>query len=297
MVLGEREVGPLSAMPSSRRGALAPPADPLVTIRAGRLAAWQALREVWRCREVLYFLALRDLKIRYRQAALGIAWAILQPLLTMVLFAALFGRLARMPSDGVPYPAFVYGGLLLWIFFSNSATQAGNSFIISPNLLTKIYFPRAIVPVAAVAVGLADLSIALVLLVPLLLYFGIVPGWGALLAPVWILLCALWAAAFGLWAAGINVKYRDVRFALPFLLQVWMFATPVIYPMSFLPERWRWLALLNPMTGIVEGFRSALLGTPADGRALLAAVVFVPAVAALSFRSFQRVERELADSI
>jgi homopolymeric O-antigen transport system permease protein len=251
--------------------------------------------ELWEYRELLYFLTLRDVKVRYKQTALGVLWAILQPLLTMIIFTVFFGRLAQIPSDGVPYPVFAYAGLLPWTFFANAVTAAGNSLVGSTSLITKVYFPRVIVPASAVCSGLLDLAVSFAVLVGLMAWYRLAPGAGVLLLPVLVALLVLLATGAGMWMAALNVRYRDVRYALPFLIQVWMFASPVIYPASLVPERWRPVLALNPMSGIIEGFRAALLGRAFDLSALGLSALVTVALLAASARAFQRMETSFAD--
>lgn len=255
------------------------------------------LGEIWRFRELLYFLIWRDIKIRYKQTVLGAAWAIFQPLFAMLLFTLFFGKLARIPSDNVPYPLFAYAGLLPWTFFANAVTNSSNSLVGSSSLITKVYFPRLIIPVAAVAAGLLDLAIAFVLLIPLLVYYGIVPGPSVLFLPIFVLLTTLLAIGVGLWSAALNVKYRDVRYALPFLIQLWLFASPVIYPLSLVPDRWRWVLQLNPMTGFIEGFRASLFGRAPDIQAIAIGVVVTLLVLLIGIFTFRRIEESFADVI
>ena len=242
-------------------------------------------------------LAWRDVKVRYKQTVLGASWAILQPLISMVVFTVLFGRLARVPSEGEPYAIFSYAGLLPWNFFTAALTTSSNSLVSSTNLITKVYFPRLLVPTAAVAAALVDIAIASLLL------FGIMPIYGVgfqlsliMLIPL-VALTALTASALGIWTSALNVKYRDIRYALPFAIQISMFLTPVIYPVSFLPERWRWVLRLNPLSGIIEGFRDAIFGRPFNwtGIAISALVTSVLLVAAICI--FSRMEEEFADII
>lgn len=251
------------------------------------------LSEVWRSREILYFLAWRDIKVRYKQAALGIAWAVLQPLLTMIIFALFFGRLARIPSDGIPYPLFTYSALVLWTYLAVTLTSVGNSLIANSSLITKIYFPRLLLPAAAAFAGLLDLLMSAVFLVGMLFYYHVTPHWRMLLAPLFIIETALLVMGAGMLLAALNVRYRDVKYTIPFLTQVGMYVTPVIYPMSFLPARYQpWLAL-NPMTGIVEGFRTSLLGVAPFDWGLIGAswaiTVLLLVVGGLHFRSTERV--------
>lgn len=267
---------------------------------------WGSLRlgDVWSYRELLYFLVWRDVKVRYKQTVLGAAWAILQPFLTMVVFTIFFGRLARIGSQGVPYPVFSYAALLPWTFFAQGLTQASNSLVGSAQLITKVYFPRLVVPLAAVLAGLVDLALASVVFVPMMFFYGIVPGTGALAVPALLVLVLVTAIGTGLWLSALNVKYRDVRHAVPFVVQLWLFVTPVIYPTAFvtgtltrlgLPA---WLYGLNPMVGVVEGFRWALLGTGTfPGAVLGASTGAALAVLVSGAFYFRRVERDFADVV
>lgn len=260
---------------------------------------WDApdFAELWANRELLAFLTWRDVKVRYQQTVLGAAWAIIQPLFTMLIFTLFFGRLAKLPSDGVPYPIFAYAGLLPWTFFANAVTNTGNSLIGSSQLISKVYFPRMLIPGAAVAAGIVDFLIAFSILGVLMVIYSVPISWHLLMLPVLVLMTALLALGVGLWMSALNVKYRDVRYALPFLIQLWMFATPIIYPSSMVPERWRWMLELNPLTGIIEGFRDALFGRPFDWGVLgVSAAVTAVVLVAAAF-SFRRMEREFADVI
>jgi len=255
------------------------------------------LAELWRYRELLYFLTLRDVKLRYKQTLLGAAWAILQPLCAMLLFTLVFSRLARLPSDNIPYPLFAYAGLVPWTFFANAITNAANSLVGSTSLVTKVYFPRLIIPAAPVLAGLVDLGIALLLLVPLLIYYRITLTWQLIFLPLFICLATLLAFGVGMLLAALNVKYRDIRYALPFLVQLWLFASPVIYPLSITPPKWKWVFTLNPMTGIIEGTRSSLFGLPFDWSAIGVSLVVALFVIALAAYFFRRVEDGFADVI
>ena len=273
------------------------PDQPLVTIEPSR--GWVALnlRDLWAYRELLYFLTWRDVKVRYKQTVLGAAWAIIQPLFTMLIFTLFFGKLAGLPSDGIPYPLFAYAGLLPWMFFSNAVTSSGNSLVGSANLITKVYFPRMIIPGAAVGAGLVDFAIAFVLLVALMIYYGVQVTWAILLLPILVLLVTLLALGVGMWMSAMNVKYRDIRYALPFLIQLWMFGSPIIYPLSMVPEKWHWLMALNPLTGIIEGFRSSLFGRPIDWSILGISTGVTFAVLIYSAYTFRRMERTFADVV
>ena len=250
------------------------------------------LSEMWRAREILYFLAWRDVKVRYTQTALGVAWAVVQPLLTMIIFAFFFGRLARIPSEGIPYPLFSYSALVLWTYFSATLAQVGNSLVANSDLLTKIYFPRVALPAAAALGGLLDLVVSSVFLIGMMIYYHVTPHWAMLLTPVFVGQTVLLVLAIGMLLAAINVRYRDVKYTIPFLTQLGMFVTPIIYPVSFLPHRFQgWLAL-NPMAGVVEGFRACLFGRAIDWELLgfswiLTLLLLI--IGALHFRSTERV--------
>jgi len=257
------------------------------------------LSELWEYRELLYFLTWRDIKVRYKQTALGAAWAIIQPLFMMVVFSVFFGKLGRIPSDGIPYPIFAYCALLPWQLFAHSLTESGNSLVANERLITKVYFPRLIVPISAVLGGVVDFVIAFTILLLMMAYYHITPTIVIVTLPVFLLLAVATALAVGLWLSALNVKYRDVRYTIGFLTQVWLFATPVAYSSSMVPARWRALYGLNPMAGVVEGFRWALLGkSEGPGSALL--VVSIVAVAALlvgGLYYFRRMESEFADVV
>jgi len=270
----------------------------ITSIRPSR--GWRALdlRELWRYRELVYFLAWRDVKVRYKQTALGVAWVLIQPVVAMVIFWFFFGRLAHMPSDGLPYPLFLYAGLLPWLFFATAVTNASNSLVSNSNLVSKVYFPRLAIPLAAVGSSLVDLAIQLSVLVVLLLGFGIMPGPSLILLPPLFIFMLLTALAVGIWLSALDVQYRDVRYAIPFLIQVWLFATPVVYPASLVSEQTRGIYGLNPMAGVVEGFRWALLGRTGNPGPLLwvsIAVVLVLLISGLFY--FRRMERSFADVI
>lgn len=256
------------------------------------------LRELWDYRELLYFLTLRDVKVRYKQTALGAAWAVIQPVFMMVVFSLFFGRLAKVPSNGIPYPIFTFCALLPWQLFAHALTESSNSLVANERLITKVYFPRLVVPIAAVLGGLVDFAVAFVILLILMFYYRIVPSAAILTLPAFLLLAVVTALAVGLWLSALNVKYRDVRYTINFLIQFWLFATPVAYPSSIVPERWRALYGLNPMAGVVEGFRWALLGKQQPPGAMLwvsVAVVIVILIGGLYY--FRRMEQHFADVV
>jgi lipopolysaccharide transport system permease protein len=255
------------------------------------------LGELWEYRELLYFLTLRDVKVRYKQTALGAAWAIIQPVFMMAVFSLFFGRLAKVPSDGIPYPIFTFCALLPWQLFAHALTESSNSLVANERLITKVYFPRLIVPMAAVLGGLVDFAVAFVILIIMMLYYGIVPGWAILTLPAFILLAVMTALGVGLWLSALNVKYRDVRYTINFLIQFWLFATPVAYPSSIVPERWRVLYGLNPMAGVVDGFRWALLGKQPPGAMLAVSVAAVIVILIGGLYYFRRMEQEFADVV
>ena len=273
------------------------PTEPLVVIQPSKKWNLLSLKDIWAYRELLFFLTWRDVKVRYKQTALGAAWAILQPLFMMVIFTIFFGRLAGVGSSGIPYPLFALAGLVPWTFFSNAITASGNSLVGSAHLITKVYFPRLIVPAAAMLAGLVDFLLAFVLLCLLMLYYRVALTVQLLFLPVLVLMTALFSLGVGTWMSALNVKYRDVRFALPFLIQLWLFVSSVILPSSSIPPKWRWLLMLNPMSGIIEGYRSALFGLPFDWPALSIAAVLTLLVLLYAIYAFSRVERSFADII
>jgi lipopolysaccharide transport system permease protein len=263
-------------------------------------AGWPRLhlQEIWEYRELLYFFVWRDIKVRYKQTALGAAWAVIQPFFTMIVFSIFFGRLARVPSDGLPYPVFAYTALVPWTYFATSLAQASNSLVDHSRLITKVYFPRILVPAASVFAGLLDFAIAFAILLVILIYYGIAPTPALLTLPCFILLAAATSFGVGLWLSALNVQYRDVRYTIPFVIQFWLFATPVAYPSSLVPERWRPLYGLNPMAGVVDGFRWALLGKPeAPGPLLAVSVVTVALIFIGGLFYFRRMERTFADVV
>ncbi len=254
------------------------------------------LSDLWNYRELLYFLAWRDFKVRYKQTLLGAAWAIIQPLFTMVIFSIFFGYLGKIPSDGVPYPVFTYCALLPWSLFAHALTECSNSLVNNQNLIRKVYFPRLIIPIAPLFVGLVDFGIALCVLIVMMLVYGIVPGIAVLTLPLFVILSVTTALAVGVWLSALNVQYRDIRYTVPFLTQIWLFATPVAYPASLVPEPWRTVYGLNPMAGVVEGFRWALLDhTTAPGALITISVAAVTILLIGGLRYFMRMERTFAD--
>ena len=261
---------------------------------------WVSLRlpALWRARELLFFLIWRDVKVRYKQTLLGATWAILQPLLTMVVFSIFFGKLARMPSDGVPYPLFAYVALVPWTFFANGLTLSSNSLVANQTLLRKVYFPRLVIPVSAVAAGLIDFGIAFVVLLGLATRYGVPPTANLIWLPALVLLALVTALGVGLWFAALNVLYRDIQYIVPFLVQVWLYATPIVYPTSLVPERWRTLYAINPMVGVVEGFRWALLGTStAPGPMILVSAMAALATLLGGLFFFRRMEKSFSDVV
>ena len=275
-----------------------PIAGPTITIRPPRGWAPLDLREFVGAHELLYFLVLRNLKVRYKQTVLGAAWALLQPLLTMAIFSLVFGRLARLGSDGLPYPVFALAALVPWTYFANALAQAGNSLVDQHQLLTKVYFPRLLLPLAAVVAGLVDLAVASVLLLVVLVWYGIAPSPRLLAAPLFALLAAASALAPGIWLAALNVRYRDVRYVIPFLVQIWLFATPVAYSSALVPARWRLLYHLNPMAAVVEGFRWMIAPSAfAPGAGLLVAVAAVATMLTAGLYFFRRMEHSFADVV
>lgn len=261
---------------------------------------WVAINfhELWEYRELLYFLTWRDIKVRYKQTALGAAWAVIQPFFTMVVFSLFFGRLAQVPSDGIPYPVFAYCALVPWSFFAGSLDRAGNSLVTSANLLTKVYFPRLVIPMSAVLAGLIDFVIAFIVLVAMMLAYGITPTWAVVTLPFFLLLALMTALGVGLWLSALNVQYRDVRYTIPFITQFWLFASPVAYSANLVPEQWRWLYGINPMAGVIDGFRWALLGRQsAPGPLLIVSVVMVVLLFVGGLFYFRRMEKSFADVV
>ena len=253
---------------------------------------WQ---ELWESRELLYFLVLRDTKVRYKQTVLGVAWAALQPLLTMVVFTVIFGNFAKMPSDGIPYALFVFAGLLPWMFFANAVSQSAHSLVNQQALLTKIYLPRLFIPISTIVGGLLDLGVAFIIFACIALYYRAAPGWGVLLVPLLVVLTIAAASGVGLTLAALIVTYRDFRYVIPFMVQSWMYISPVIYPVTSVPQDWQWLLALNPMTGIIDAFRSALFGRPWNFLTLTVSSASSIALLAYGMFYFRKTERRFAD--
>lgn len=269
-----------------------------VRIAPSKRLGLPSLKELWASRELIYFLTWRDVKVRYKQTMIGAAWAVFQPMLMMVVFSLFFGKLAGIPSEGIPYPIFSYCGLLPWAFFAQGLSQASNSLVGSAHLITKVYFPRSIIPLSAVLVGLMDFALAFLVLVAMMVYYGISPGVNVIWLPGFLLLALITSLGTGLWLSALNVKYRDVRYTIPFLIQIGMFATPVIYPSTLLHGSWRVLLGLNPMTAVVEGFRWTLLRVGRPPGAMLGVSVLVALALLVSGALyFRKVERTLADVV
>lgn len=256
-----------------------------------------SLEEMWHYRDLLYFLTWREISLRYKQTLLGVLWAVIQPVMTMVVFTVFLGRLAKVPSDGIPYPVFTYLGLLPWLYFSNAVSRSAASLVNNSHVLSKVYFPRLLIPLSATLSALVDFAISFVVLVALMLWYGIVPAASTLYLIPLSVITALAALGVGMGLSALNVRYRDVTHALPFLIQVWMYATPVVYPTSLVPEKWRAIFALNPLTGIIDAYRSAALGRPLDWRTLGVSSAVVLVLLFLGARSFNRMEREFADIV
>ena len=269
-------------------------------IRIEPTHGWVALqlRELWRYRELLYFLTWRDIKVRYKQTVLGAAWAVIQPFMTMVVFSLFFGRLAQIPSDGIPYPIFSYAALVPWTFFANGLSQSSNSLVGSANLIKKVYFPRLAVPIATILSGVIDFVLAFLVLLVMMVFYGIVPTANVVWLPFFLLLALVTSLGAGLWLSAMNVQFRDVRYVVPFLVQLWLFATPIAYPSSIIPAPWRMLYAVNPMVGVVEGFRWALLGveTRPGPMVIVSALAAVALLVSGAFY-FRRMEKTFADVV
>lgn len=277
-----------------------PAATQLPHIRIEPTKGWVALqlRELWRYRELLYFLTWRDIKVRYKQTVLGAAWAVIQPFMTMVVFSLFFGRLAQIPSDGIPYPIFSYAALVPWTFFANGLGQSSNSLVGSSNLIKKVYFPRLAIPIATILSGVIDFILAFLVLLVMMFFYGIFPTVNVVWLPFFLLLALVTSLGAGLWLSAMNVQFRDVRYVVPFLTQLWLFATPIAYPSSIIPEVWRPLYAVNPMVGVVEGFRWALLGveTRPGPMVIVSAIAAVGLLVSGAFY-FRRMEKTFADVV
>lgn len=273
------------------------PDKPLAVIEPSK--PWEAVDfgALWASRELLFFLTWRDLKVRYRQTSLGVSWVVIQPLLTTLVFTVFLGNLVRVPSDGIPYVLFAYSGLLPWTFFANAVANSGNSLVSNAHLITKVYFPRLIIPAAAIAGRLVDFAVAFVILAGLMIYYRVPVTASILMLPVLVALITLLAMGLSMWVSALNVKYRDVGIALPVLLQLWMFVSPVTYPTSLVPENWRWVYSLNPMVGIIEGFRGALFGRGVNLSALAGSAAVAVALFAYSAFAFRRMEKTFVDVV
>jgi lipopolysaccharide transport system permease protein len=294
-----RSLEPVPTLPndSSRIIAQKPSPGPHVVIQSEESGVLLNLSDLWAYRELLYFLTLRDIKVRYKQTLLGAAWVIIQPLMTMLIFTVIFNRFARLDTKDIPYPLFAYSGLLVWTFFATAVVSGTNSLISNTSLVTKVYFPRVFITAAAVGAGLVDLFVGSLMLLALALYYGISITWSVLLLPVFVVFAAVLALGVGMLSSALTVKYRDLRHVLPFIIQTWMFASPVIYPTSIVPEGWRWILAVNPMTGVLEGFRAALMGHSFDWPQIgtSAAIPFV--VLAGAYYVFRWLEDTFADVI
>jgi len=273
-------------------------AVPVTVIRPSRGWIPVNLRELWQYRELLYFLTWRDIKVRYKQTVLGAAWAIIQPFFTMVVFSLFFGRLAGVPSDEIPYPIFSYAALVPWTFFANGLSQASTSLVASSNLIQRVYFPRLVIPISAVLSGGVDFILAFVVLLGMMLFYGTLPTAAVVWLPLLLLLALTTALGVGLWLTALNVQFRDVRYVVPFMIQAWMFATPIAYPSSLLEEPWRTLYGINPMAGVVEGFRWALLGAEtAPGPTIFVSALVAAGLLVSGLFYFRRMERTFADVV
>lgn len=271
---------------------------PELVIRPSK--GWVAvnLSDLWRYRELIFFLTWRDMSVRYKQTALGVAWAVIQPFFTMLVFTIFFGQLGKIPSDGLPYPIFAYCALLPWQLFAYSLSESGNSLVANQNLITKVYFPRVVIPLSATLGGVLDFVIAFVLLLGMMIFYGIRPTVAVWTLPLFIILAIITALGAGLWLSALNVEYRDVRYTIPFLTQFWMFLTPIAYPSSMVPEQWRTLYAINPMVGVVEGFRWALLGVgKAPGSILFVSVLMALIMLVSGLFYFRCTERTFADKV
>lgn len=270
-------------------------AVPLIDIRPSRGWVPVNLRDLWVYRELLYFLAWREIKIRYKQTVLGLAWAIIQPLMMMIVFTLFFGNLAQVPSEGIPYPLFNYAALLPWTLFSEGINRSANSLVQDVNLVRKIYFPRLVMPLAGVLAPVVDFAIAFTILIGMMFYYDYPPTAGLLWLPAFLILAIITALGVGLWLAALNIKYRDLRYTIPFLIQVWLFASPVVYPSSLLPQKYQLVFALNPMAGVIEGFRWALLGTQPPNSLIAVSTLIVLVILVSGAYYFRRCEKTFAD--
>jgi lipopolysaccharide transport system permease protein len=272
--------------------------EPRVTlVRPTKGAGPLGLQELWEFRELLYYLIWRSIKVRYKQTFLGASWAVLQPLLTMLVLSIFLGRLARMPSSGIPYPLFAYAGLVIWTFFTSALSQSTQSLVEHEAMITRVYFPRILLPLSGVLAATVDMLLSLPVLIGLMLFYGVAPSRAAWSIPLFLVLAAAAALGIGLWLSALNVRYRDVRYAIPFLIQLWFLSTPVMYPSSLLPHHWRVLYGVNPMAGVVEGFRWGLLGTEPPRSLLLVSVAIVLIALLSGFQYFRRMESTFADVV
>jgi len=255
------------------------------------------LNELWEYRELVWMMMLRDVKVRYKQTVLGVAWAVIQPVTTMVIFTLIFGRLANIPSDGLPYPVFVFSGLIAWTFFSSAVSAGGTSMIGAAGMISKVYFPRMVVPIASIGVSVIDFAVSFCILIIIMVIYSIAPGWQVVFFPFFALGLAAAAIGASAWLTAITVVYRDFRYVLPFMMQIWMYVTPVIYPVSFIPEKWRWIIYFNPVLGWIDGIRSSILGRPIDWSAVGVSAVCTLALLFFGLKYFERSERRFADVI
>jgi lipopolysaccharide transport system permease protein len=300
MKTSETTEGPLAAVaPAALGGAEGEPSPgaPHVLIRSEESGVQLNLRDIWAYRELLYFLTWRDVKVRYKQTLIGVAWVIIQPLMMMLIFTLVFNRFAGLDTGDIPYPLFAYSGLLVWGFFSTAITSGTSSLISNTSLVTKVYFPRAFITAAAVAAGIVDMVVGSLLLVALAVYYHVHVTWAVLLLPAFVLLATAMALGVGMLAAALTVKYRDLRHVLPFIIQVWMFASPVVYPTGVVPPKWRWVLAFNPMTGVLEGFRASFAGLPFAWPHIAASAAAAVALLACAYYTFRRLEDTFADVI
>jgi len=291
------ELSMTTAVPVGAGGTDDVPAEPLFVIEPAGNGLRVDFRELWHYRDLLLMLTWREISVRYKQTLLGFSWAIIQPFMTMVVFTVFLGRLAKMPSDGIPYPVFSYLGLLPWTYFSGALTRSSNSLVTNANLLTKVYFPRVFIPLSGTLSAAVDFVIAFVVLIGLMLWYGIVPSFESLWLIPLSLLTALASMGVGMWLAALNVQYRDIQHATPFLIQLWMYATPIVYPASVVPAKYRIIFAINPLTGIIEAYRAAVLGRPIDFAGLAVSTLVILLVLVWGARQFRRMERQFADIV